>query len=55
MTTGLILLAVIAGLFTLTFTKVRKRMGMGVTSKHWVIAFIGAFLVILVVWANAHH
>ena len=55
MSSGLILLAVIAGLFTLAFTKVRKRMGLGVTSKHWTIAFVGTFLVILVIWANAHH
>jgi hypothetical protein len=54
MATGLILLAVIAGLVTLAFTKVRRRMGMGVTSKHWTIAFAGTFLVILVIWANAH-
>jgi uncharacterized membrane protein len=55
MTSGLILLAVIAGFFTLAFSKVRKRMGMGMTSKHWTIAFVGSFLVILVIWANAHH
>jgi hypothetical protein len=55
MTSGLILLALIAGFFTLAFTKVRKRMGLGMTSKHWTIAFVGSFLVILVVWANAHH
>jgi hypothetical protein len=54
MTTGLILLAFIAGLITLAFTKVRKRMGMGVTSKHWTIAFVGSFLVILVIWASGH-
>lgn len=55
MTSGLILLAVIAGLFTLAFTRVRKRMGLGMTSKLWAIAFAGSFLVILVFWANAHH
>jgi hypothetical protein len=54
MTSGLILLAVIAGLITLAFTKLRKRMGMGVTSKHWIIAFVGSFLVILVMWASSH-
>jgi hydrogenase-4 membrane subunit HyfE len=54
MDTGLILLAFIAALFTFGFTKVRRRMGLGVTSKHWVIAFVAAFLVILVIWANGH-
>ena len=54
MTSGLILLAVIAGLVTLAFTKVRKRMGMGVTSKHWTIAFVGTFLVVLAIWASSH-
>jgi hypothetical protein len=51
---GLILLAFIAALFTFGFTKIRRKMGLGVTSKHWVIGFVGAFLVILVVWANGH-
>lgn len=54
MASGLILLAVIAGLAALAFTKVRRRMGMGVTLRHWAIAFAGTFLVILAIWANAH-
>jgi hypothetical protein len=54
METGLILLAVIAVIVTVGFTKVRRRMGLGVTSKHWVYAFVATFLIILVIWANGH-
>jgi hydrogenase-4 membrane subunit HyfE len=54
MEAGLILLAFIALLCTLLFTRVRRKMGLGVTSKHWVIAFVTVFLLILVVWANGH-
>jgi hypothetical protein len=51
---GLILLAFIAILCTLLFTRVRRKMGLGVATKHWVIGFITVFLVILVIWANGH-
>jgi uncharacterized membrane protein len=54
METGLILLAVIAAIVTLGFTKVRRRMGLGVNSKHWLYAFVATFLIILVIWANQH-
>jgi hypothetical protein len=52
--TGLILLAVIGVFGTWLFTKVRRRMGLGMTTKHYVIAFAAIVLVILTVWANAH-
>jgi hypothetical protein len=54
METGLILLACIALLCTVLFTKGRRKLGLGVTSRHWVIAFVVVFLVILVIWANGH-
>lgn len=54
METGLILLAGIALLCTVLFVKGRRKLGLGVTSKHWVIAFATVFLLILVIWANGH-
>jgi hydrogenase-4 membrane subunit HyfE len=54
MESGLILLAFIAVLCTLGFSKVRRKMGLGMTSKHWVVGFAVVFLLILVVWANGH-
>ena len=52
METGLILLAAISVLCTVLFVKGRRKMGLGVTSKHWVIAFLVVFFLILVIWAN---
>ena len=54
METGLILLAFIALLCTLLFSRVRRKMGLGMTTKHWVVGFTTVFLLILVVWANGH-
>jgi hypothetical protein len=51
---GLILLAVIGVFGVWLFTKVRRRMGLGMTSKHYVIAFAAIVLVLLTIWANAH-
>jgi hypothetical protein len=51
---GLILLAVIGVFGTWLFTKIRRRMGVGMTTKHYVIAFAAIVLIILTVWANAH-
>jgi hypothetical protein len=52
--TGLILLAVIGVFCTWLFTKVRRRMGLGVQGKHYVIAFAVVVLLILTIWANGH-
>jgi hypothetical protein len=52
--TGLILLAFLGALVTWLFTKARRRMGLGVTSRHWVISFAAVTLIILVIWANGH-
>lgn len=54
MSSGLILLAVIAVLATLLFTRVRRRMGLGVQGKHYVITFAAVVLIILAIWANGH-
>ena len=54
MDSGLILLAVIGVFGVWVFTKIRRRMGLGMTSKHYVIAFAAIVLILLTVWANAH-
>ena len=54
METGLILLAVLGVGGTWLFTKVRRRMGLGMTTKHYLIAFAAIVLVILTIWANGH-
>jgi hypothetical protein len=54
MLTGFILVAFIAGLFTLGFTKLRRRMGIGVTSRTWWITFLVTVLIILGLWATGH-
>jgi hypothetical protein len=51
---GLILLAVIGVFGTWLFTRIRRRMGLGMNSKLYVIAFAAIVLIILTVWANAH-
>ena len=47
---GVILLVLIAGFIAFLVTKGRRRMGMGVTGKHWIIAMTGAIIVLLVLW-----
>lgn len=55
MASGLILLAFISALVTFVWTKLRRRMGMGVTHKTYGITFAVIFVLILVIWANGHH
>ncbi len=47
---GVILLVLIAGFIAFLAIKARRRMGMGVTGKHWIIAMTGAIVVLLVLW-----
>jgi hypothetical protein len=47
---GVILLVLIAGFVAFLATKARRRMGMGVTGKHWIIAMTGAIVVLLALW-----
>ena len=54
MVTGLILLAFLSALVTLGWTKLRRRMGVGVSNRTYGITFTVVFLVILVLWANGH-
>jgi hypothetical protein len=55
MTTGLILLAFLAVLVAFFLTRMRRRLGLGVTGGTW-IAIIAAFaLVVLGLWATSQH
>ena len=55
MVTGLILLAFIAALITFGWTKLRRRMGMGVTHKTYAVTFAVIVILILALWANSQH
>jgi hypothetical protein len=55
MTTGLILLAFLAVLVAFFLTRMRRRLGLGVTGRTW-IAIIAVFaLVVLGLWATSQH
>lgn len=51
---GLILLLLLGVLVAFGFTRVRKRMNLNVTSKHWIYAILVAVFAALILWANAH-
>ncbi len=53
-TSGLIVLALLAVLVGFLWTRLRKRIGLGVTSKHWTAAIVIFALVVLALWAHAH-
>jgi hypothetical protein len=55
MASGLILLAFLAALVTFGWTKLRRRMGLGVTNRTYGITFAVIFVLVLVIWANGHH
>jgi hypothetical protein len=52
--TGFILVAFLCVLVTFGFTKLRRKMGMGVTNRTWGITFVVTALVILGLWATGH-
>jgi fumarate reductase subunit D len=52
---GLILLVFLGVLVAFGFTRARRRMGLGVTAKHWGGAILVVVIVALILWANAHH
>lgn len=54
MTSGLILLALLAVLVGFLWTRLRKRIGLSVTGKQWTAAVAIFALVVLALWANAH-
>lgn len=55
MVAGLILLAFISALVTFGWTKLRRRVGMGVTGKTYGVTFVVIFILILVLWASSRH
>jgi hypothetical protein len=48
--TGLILLLLLAVLFTFVVTKVRGRMGLGSTQKTWIAVIVGFVIIVLVIY-----
>jgi hypothetical protein len=48
--TGLILLLLLAVLFTFAVTKVRGRMGLGSTQKTWIAVIVGFVIIVLVIY-----
>jgi hypothetical protein len=53
-TSGLIVLALLAVLAGFLWTRLRKRIGLSVTGKQWTAAVVIFALVVLALWANAH-
>jgi hypothetical protein len=54
-TTGLILLVLVAALVTYGYTRMRRRMGMAVTGRHWLTAMTATILAVLALWAYSTH
>jgi hypothetical protein len=50
MATGLILLAFIAALITLLWMRMRRRLGMGATTRAWVVTMTVIILAVLALW-----
>jgi hypothetical protein len=55
MATGLILLAFLGALIAFFTVRVRRRMGVGSTSKTWVTIITGAIIIGLLLWASGTH
>jgi hypothetical protein len=47
---GLILLALLGVLCAFFFTRTRRRLGLGVSGKHWGTAIVAVAVVLLVAW-----
>ena len=54
MTSGLILLVLIAAAVAFGFTRLRGKMKLPVTSKHWTGAIVVVVVVVLMLWASHH-
>jgi hypothetical protein len=52
-TSGLILLALLAGLVAFCWTRLRRRFGASVTGKHWRAVIVIFVIVVLALWANS--
>jgi hypothetical protein len=55
MTTGLILLAFLAVLVAFFLTRMRRRLGLGVTGGTWIVIIAVFALVVLGLWATSQH
>jgi len=52
---GLILLALLAILVAFLWTRLRRRAGLGVAGKHWTAAMVIFALVVLALWVTSSH
>jgi hypothetical protein len=55
MTTGLILLAFLAVLSAVFLTRMRRRLGLGVTGGTWAVIIAVFAIVVLGLWASSQH
>jgi hypothetical protein len=55
MSQGLILLVVIALIITYAVARTRRRMGLLVTGKTWLMVMLGVIIVALALWASQTH
>jgi hypothetical protein len=52
---GAILLVFLAVLVAFGWTRLRRRMGLGVTGHHYVVVIVGFCLIMLAAWAASTH
>lgn len=52
---GIILLLVIALIITYAVVRTRRRMGLMVTGKTWLVVMVGVVIVALALWASQTH
>jgi hypothetical protein len=55
MSQGLILLVMIALIITYVVARTRRRMGLLVTGKTWLMVMLGVIIVALALWASQTH
>jgi hypothetical protein len=55
MSQGLILLVVIALIIAYVVARTRRRMGLLVTGKTWLVVMLGVIIVALALWASQTH
>jgi hypothetical protein len=52
---GIILLVIIALIITYTVTRTRRRMGLLVTGKTWLVVMLAVVIGVLALWASQTH
>lgn len=55
MSSGVILLALLAVIVAYLWTRLRRRAGLSVTGKHWAAAIVVFAIVALLLWATSTH